>query len=109
MHEDMSEGGWKLWRNGMKELAAEPNMHVKLSGLGTFVHACRSDVMDSVIKETVDIFGAGRCLYGSNFPIEKLWTDYATLYRTFRSAIAHLAESEQTAILHDNASRLYRI
>jgi predicted TIM-barrel fold metal-dependent hydrolase len=109
MHEDMSEAGWKLWRNGMKGLAAEPNMHVKLSGLGTFVHACRSDVMDSVIRETVDIFGAGRCLYGSNFPIEKLWTDYATLYQTFRSAIAHLTESEQTAILHDNASRLYRI
>ncbi len=48
-------------------------------------------------------------LYESNFLIEKLWTYYATLYWTFRSAIAHLSESEQTVILHNNASRLYRI
>jgi predicted TIM-barrel fold metal-dependent hydrolase len=49
------------------------------------------------------------CCYGSNFPIEKLWTDYGTLYRTFRGAIAHLSDGEQAAILHDTASRLYRI
>jgi predicted TIM-barrel fold metal-dependent hydrolase len=109
MLEDMSETGWKLWRDGMRALAAEPNMNVKLSGLGTFVHACRADVMGPIIKETVDIFGAERCAYGSNFPIEKLWTDYGTLYRTFREVIDHLGESEQRAILHDTAARLYRI
>jgi predicted TIM-barrel fold metal-dependent hydrolase len=93
----------------MGALAAQPNMNVKLSGLGTFVHACRADVMGPIIRETVEIFGARRCLFGSNFPIEKLWTDYSTLYRTFRNAIAHLDESEQAAILHDTAARLYRI
>lgn len=56
---------------GMTDLAEQPNMNVKLSGLGTFVHACRADVMAPVICETVAIFGADRCLYGSNFPIEK--------------------------------------
>jgi predicted TIM-barrel fold metal-dependent hydrolase len=109
MLEDMSEADWRLWREGMRALAAEPNMNVKLSGLGTFVHACRADVMGPIIQETVDIFGADRCLYGSNFPIEKLWTDYRTLYRTFRAAIDHLGEREQRVILHDTAARLYRI
>jgi predicted TIM-barrel fold metal-dependent hydrolase len=109
MPEDTSPGGWQLWREGMTALAACPNVSVKLSGLGTFVHACRADVMDPIIGETVAIFGADRCCYGSNFPIEKLWTDYGTLYRTFRSAIAHLTEAEQAAILHDTAARLYRI
>ena len=109
MLEDMSGTGWKLWRDGMQALAAEPNMNVKLSGLGTFVHACRADVMGPIIKETVDIFGADRCVYGSHFPIEKLWTDYRTLYRTFREAIDHLGESDQRAILHDTAARLYRL
>jgi predicted TIM-barrel fold metal-dependent hydrolase len=46
---------------------------------------------------------------GSNFPIEKLWTDYRALYTTFRNAIAYLGESEQAAILHDTAARLYRV
>jgi predicted TIM-barrel fold metal-dependent hydrolase len=109
MLEDTSPGGWQLWREGMTALAACPNVSVKLSGLGTFVHACRADVMGPIIGETVAMFGANRCCYGSNFPIEKLWTDYATLYRTFRSAIAHLTEVEQAAILHDTAARLYRI
>jgi predicted TIM-barrel fold metal-dependent hydrolase len=109
MLEDMSEEGWKRWRAGMSALAEQPNVNVKLSGLGTFVHACRADVMASIIRETVAIFGADRCLYGSNFPIEKLWTDYAGLYRTFREAIAHLDDGQQRAILHDTSARLYRI
>jgi predicted TIM-barrel fold metal-dependent hydrolase len=109
MPEDMSPRRWQLWREGMMALAQCPNVNVKLSGLGTFVHACRADVMDPIISETVAMFGAHRCCYGSNFPIEKLWTDYGTFYKTFRNAIAHLSEAEQAAILHDTAARLYRI
>ncbi len=110
MLEDMSAEGWRRWREGMQALAAAPNMNVKLSGLGTFVHACRADVMGPIIKaKTVKIFGADRCLYGSNFPIEKLWTDYRTLHTTFRAAIDHVSEAEQQAILHGTAARLYRI
>jgi predicted TIM-barrel fold metal-dependent hydrolase len=109
MLEDISPDGWKRWREGMQRLAQQPNVNVKLSGLGTFVHACRLDVMGPIIKETVAIFGAERCLFGSNFPIEKLWTGYHTLYATFRKAIEHLGESDQHAILYGTASRLYRI
>jgi predicted TIM-barrel fold metal-dependent hydrolase len=109
MLEDTSPGGWQLWREGMTALAECPNVNVKLSGLGTFVHAYREDAVGPIIRETVAMFGAKRCLYGSNFPIEKLWTDYGSLYRTFRNAIAHLGEGEQAAILHDTAARLYRI
>jgi predicted TIM-barrel fold metal-dependent hydrolase len=109
MLKDMSPRGWQHWREGMMALAECPNVNVKLSGLGTFVHACRADVMGPIINETVAMFGADRCCYGSNFPIENLWTDYETLYRTFRGTIAHLGESEQAAILYDTAARLYRI
>jgi predicted TIM-barrel fold metal-dependent hydrolase len=109
MLEDTSPRGWGLWREGMLALADCPNVNVKLSRLGTFVHACRADVMGPIVREGVAMFGADRCFYGSNFPIEKLWTDYHTLYRTFRSAIAHLDESEQAAILHGTAARLYRL
>jgi predicted TIM-barrel fold metal-dependent hydrolase len=109
MLEDMTPRGWQLWREGMMALAECPNVNVKLSGLGTFVHACRAEVMGPIVRAAVTMFGADRCFYGSNFPIEKLWTDYDTLYRTFRNTIAHLNESEQVAILHDTAARLYRV
>jgi predicted TIM-barrel fold metal-dependent hydrolase len=65
--------------------------------------------MEPIVKETVAIFGAKRCLFGSNFPIERLWTEYRTLYLIFRKAIDHLDEADQHAILHDTAARLYRI
>jgi len=109
MLEDMTPARRQLWRDGMASLAECPNLNVKLSGLGTFVHACREDVIGPIVRETIAMFGADRCFYGSNFPIEKLWTDYSTLYWTFRNAIAHLTESEQAAILHDTATRLYRL
>lgn len=109
MHEDWSERGWAAWRSGMAALAAEPNVNVKLSGLGTFVHAVRDDVMGPIVAETVGLFGADRCLFGSNFPIEKLWTDYQALYRAFRTSIGHLTDGEQRSILYDTAARLYRI
>jgi predicted TIM-barrel fold metal-dependent hydrolase len=109
MLEDMSPHGWQLWRAGMTALAECGNVNVKLSGLGTFVHGCREDVIGPIVRETVAMFGAHRCFYGSNFPIEKLWTDYGTLYRTFRNTIAYLSEDEQAAILHDTAARLYRL
>ena len=55
------------------------------------------------------IFGPGRCLFGSNFPIEKLWTSYAELLSAHRDAVASFAPKEQQAILHDTAMRVYRI
>jgi predicted TIM-barrel fold metal-dependent hydrolase len=57
----------------------------------------------------VALFGARRCLYGSNFPIEKLWTDYASLLKAHRDAVAGFDESDQRAILHDTAARVYRL
>ncbi len=59
--------------------------------------------------ETVEMFGADRCLFGSNFPIEKLWTDYATLFAAYLRATAGLDSDQRRAIFHDTAARLYRI
>ena len=60
-------------------------------------------------SEAVAIFGAGRCLFGSNFPIEKLWTSYGALLDAYRDAVRSLAPKEQQAILHDTAMSVYRI
>ena len=68
MLEDLSPAGRDSWREGMRKLAARPNVVAKLSGLGTFIHRNDFDHIDLVINETVDLFGAERCLFGSNFP-----------------------------------------
>ena len=55
------------------------------------------------------LFGAGRCLWGSNFPIEKLWCDYASLCGAYRQALARLSEADREAIFAGTAQRLYRL
>jgi predicted TIM-barrel fold metal-dependent hydrolase len=109
MLEDLSDAGRAAWRVAMTELARCPNVVVKLSGFGTFIHACDPAHIAWLTSETVAIFGADRCLWGSNFPIEKLWTDYATLFEAHRLAAGGLSQSEQQAIFHDTASRVYRL
>lgn len=109
MPEDLSDEGFARWRDGMQRLAAEPNVHVKLSGLGTFVHRLDPVLIESVSAATIDAFGPERCLFGSNFPIEKLWTGYAELVDAWRDALSGLDAAAQHAIFHDNAVRLYRL
>ncbi len=109
MLEDASEAGRAAWTAQMTELARRPNVVAKLSGFGTFIHRCDPDRIAWLTTETVALFGADRCLWGSNFPIEKLWTDYATLLEAHRLAAGGLNEGERQAIFHDTASRVYRL
>jgi predicted TIM-barrel fold metal-dependent hydrolase len=109
MLEDLSLAGRAEWRAGMVRLAACPNVVSKLSGLGTFLHKNDPAHIAEVLRETVGIFGAKRCLFGSNFPIEKLWTTYGALVDAFRNAAGSLPEVDQQAVLHDTAMRVYRI
>jgi len=107
--EDLCDAGRAAWRAGMRDLADCPNMFVKLSALGTFVHRARLADIQPVVSDTVTLFGAERCLWGSNFPIEKLWTDYGTLVGNIRQALAHLPAQAQRQILFDTARRLYQL
>jgi predicted TIM-barrel fold metal-dependent hydrolase len=109
MLEDTSEAGRAAWRQGMRLLADCPNVFVKLSALGTFVHRATIADIQPIVSDTVTLFGANRCLWGSNFPIEKIWTDYATVAGNIRQAVSHLPLGEQRQILSETASRLYRL
>ena len=109
MLEDLTPAGRRAWREGMERLADQDNIVSKLSGLGTFIHRNDPVHVRDVVLETVAMFGADRCLFGSNFPIEKLWTGYAELVAAHRAAIASLSEADQQAILSGTARRVYRI
>jgi len=55
------------------------------------------------------MFGPQRCLFGSNFPVEKLWTSYADMIAAFRAALEPLGEATAGAAFHDAAARVYRL
>lgn len=109
MLEDTSDAGWKAWRIGMESLAALPNAVTKLSAFGTFIHRNDPDFIGNVVKDTVRIFGADRCMYGSNFPIEKIWTTYSDLFAAFQAATAKMPAKARNAIFNDTAARIYRL
>lgn len=109
MLEDTSEAGRAAWRTAMSDLARRPNAYSKLSGFGTFVHRVDADLIRWLWSETVSLFGADRCLWGSNFPIEKLWTDYGSLFAAHRDAAASLSQADRDAIFFNTACRVYRL
>jgi len=109
MLEDLSDEGRATWRAGMTRLAKNPNVVSKLSGLGTFIHRNDAAHVADVLRRTVEIFGAERCLFGSNFPIEKLWTSYRSLVGAYLAAAAPLGADQCGAIFRTTAMRVYRL
>lgn len=106
---DTSQETREDWRTQMAQLAKRPKVVSKLSGFGTFIHRCDGEHIAWLTRETVALFGADRCLWGSNFPIEKLWTDYSGLLDAHRKAAGGLSTAELAAIFNDTACRVYRL
>ena len=106
MLEDLSPGGVATWRDGMSLLASQPNIVSKLSGLGTFLRRNDPEHIRFVAAQTLALFGAERCLFGSNFPIEKLWTSYAELMAAHLAAVP---EAAHQAVFNETARRVYRL
>lgn len=109
MLEDQSTDGIAKWEHGMRRLASHPNVFNKLSGLGTFVHRNDPEFIAQTVTKMIEIFGADRCMFGSNFPIEKIWTSYGQLFDAYKAATSELTPQQQRAIFSDTASRIYRL
>lgn len=109
MLEDNSEAGRERWRSNLTVLAEAPNVYSKLSAFGTFIHRNDPAHIKQMIEDAVGVFGADRCLFGSNFPIEKIWTDYHSLLNAFMAGSAGLGESKQRQLFHDTAAFVYRL
>lgn len=97
------------WRGALTTLAAFPNVHVKLSGLGMYSQGITLPQARQVIRDAIQIFGIERTIYGSNFPLEKLHMSYADFFGIYRTVLAEYTEAEQRAVLHDNAAKFYRL
>jgi predicted TIM-barrel fold metal-dependent hydrolase len=109
MLENFSTEGWQAWHQGMQKLATCKNVAVKLSGIGTFVRSLDLDLMKKLYADTISVFGADRCLFGSNFPVEKIWTNFSSLIDAARKSTAHLSNSEQREIFYGTAKRIYKL
>jgi len=106
---DQSEDGLGFWRKGLAQLAELPNVYCKLSGFCMFEQNWDAERVRKTALTAIDIFGVDRCMFGSNFPVEKLYVSYKTLYSSYLDIAAEFSESEQQNLLADTARRFYRI
>ena len=106
----------------MTELARRPNVTVKVGGLGMamgwFDFYERSVPPGSEelakafkpwVETTVEIFGADRCMFESNFPVDKITSGYGVLWNAFKRLAAGASNTEKTALFSGTAARVYKL
>lgn len=99
------------WRELIAELAARPNVWCKISGMATeadwrnWDEADFKPYIDTVLAE----FGPKRLMFGSDWPVLLLASDYARWMKVFLRAIAHLSQGEQDWICRNTAIEAYRL
>lgn len=109
LRDNTAPDGYKIWKEGMRRLADCPNVVTKLSAPGAFIHRIDADLIATTVIDSEKLFGSDRCMFGSNFPIEKLWTSYFELFQAFQNATAALSKKKRAAIFNDTAARIYRL
>jgi predicted TIM-barrel fold metal-dependent hydrolase len=110
------------WAAAIRELSHCPNLRLKLGGLGmrlfgfelyqaeeppTSEHLAR--LWRPYIETAVAAFGAERCMFESNFPVDKASCSYTVLWNAFKRSTADWSQTERAALFHGTASRFYRL
>ncbi|MCJ8145193.1 amidohydrolase family protein [Ancylobacter sp. A5.8] len=99
----------RRWRAAMAEVATCPNVMVKISGLGVPGEAWTRESNDYVVRETIALFGAERCMFASNFPVDGLFRSLEGIFDDFKAITAGLAPADRLRLFHDNAKAVYRL
>ena len=95
------------WRRAMALLADCPNAAVKISGIGRRGVPWTAADNREIVLTTIELFGADRCMFASNFPVDSLCASFATIFSGFREIVRDFPDNEQRALFHDNARRIY--
>jgi predicted TIM-barrel fold metal-dependent hydrolase len=106
---DRSAAGLELWRRGMVALATCPNVCCKLSCLCLLEGAWDYEDNRRIVLEAIDLFGVGRCMFASNFPVDGLRVGFDRMFRDFKRMTTGFSAAERRMLFHDNAERFYRL
>ena len=115
-----AEDVWRRWHDGMAALARCPNVFVKLGGLGMTINgfgfdqgprppssAALAAAWRPWFEPCIELFGAERCMFESNFPVDKGMFSYRVLWNAFKRIAAGASPSQKAALFHDTAAGFY--
>jgi len=101
--------GVKTWKHGMRLLAAQPNISVKLSGFGLIDRQWTIDSIRALVLDSIDIFGVQRCMFASDFPTDKLRADFNRILLAYAEITSDFSDGERDQLFAANAARIYRM
>lgn len=110
------------WKKDVAELASCPNVVAKLGGINMAVNGYgwhkrdlppASDELVAATRDwylhSIDVFGPERCMFESNFPVDKLSCSYGVVWNAFKKIVSGFTADEKKQLFHDTAARVYRI
>jgi len=116
------EETFESWKASVTELAKCSNVMAKLGGLAMPVNGYAWDRRESppgsvefmdaqrrYFDLTLELFGVERCMFESNFPVDKVSVSYAVMWNAFKRYVADYSAQEKQQLFHDTATRVYRI
>jgi predicted TIM-barrel fold metal-dependent hydrolase len=119
---DKAQAVYAEWRAAIADLAACPNVVAKLGGInmelnGFAWHERPRPPTSSELAEatrpyyefTIEQFGVERCMFESNFPVDKVTCSYTVLWNSFKQLVAGYSAAEKAKLFHDTAARVYRL
>ncbi len=97
------------WAAALADLASAPNVTCKISGVAMTDPQFTRESLRRWVETCVEPFGPDRCVLGSNWPVDRLYSSYDVIMDLYRDYISELSESEQGKILNGNAARIFRV
>ena len=106
---DRDREGMSRWKQGLRLLGSLPNVSIKISALSAYDPNPTPESLREVVLQCIDCFGVERSMFGSDFPVGRLWTSFDAIFNNFKAIVGDLSELEQSALFYDNARRVYRV
>lgn len=100
---------FESWRKGMHDIAGAENVVVKISGLGMCDNAWTVDSLRRWVLGCIEAFGVERSFFGTNWPVDRLYSSYGDVVDAYEELIADFGEAERRALFSENAERVFRI
>ena len=104
-----SEEYIESWEKNMCKIASCENFVAKISGLGMFDTKWTTESTRIFVEKTIEIFGIERCMFASNFPVDKIFNTFDNYWNSFKEITKNYSENDKNLLFSLNAEKYYRI
>ena len=109
MPTDRDAAGLAAWGEGLAVLAQRPNVACKISGLAMVDRSWSTERFKPFVLRVIETFGVERCMFASNFPVERVHGSFGAFYAAYDAITAGFSDEEREALFAGNARRIYRL